>query len=199
MFFDHDLKIDKWHATKNNLQSQKRRHNQQQKTLSTKQNLVSIVISPRLETQIIKKCQISSSSNNYDMSTTKTNIRIHVIILAQNVLSHAHNVLDKNCYCGHFNCVKLHVHMQITHVGKEKETFWISQNALSRSLSTRVWMFRKMWFLKKMWDHQFTLSWQIFCLSRMKNNHNDAWKGASMCEKNSAWYPQKALSTTKKK
>ena len=152
-----------------------------------------------LETQIIKKCQISSSLNNYDMSTTKINIRIHVIILAQNVLSHAHNVLDKNCYCGHFNCVKLHVHMQITHVGKEKETFWISQNALSRSLSTRVWMFRKMWFLKKMWDHQFTLSWQIFCLSRMKNNHNDAWKGASMCEKNSAWYPQKALSTTKKK
>ncbi len=89
-------------------------------------------------------------------------------------LSHAHNVLGKKCLCGHGNCVEMHVYMQINHVGKEKEKqmFWISQNTLSRSLSTRVWMFRKKCF----WKTSETTSFH--CPDRFSACH--AWKTITM-------------------
>ena len=95
------FEFDKWHANKNDLLSQKRRHKHQIKTLSTKQNPVSIVMSTRLKIHLIKKCQISSSSNKYDMSTTKKKTCIHVIFIAPNVFGSA--VIKK-----HVKSAKIH-------------------------------------------------------------------------------------------
>ncbi len=83
------------------------------------------------------------SSRKKDDTTNKKNIVHKTKPCFHSDLSHAHNVLEKKCLCGHGNCVEMHVYMQINNVGKEKQMFWISQNTLSRSLSTRVWMFRK--------------------------------------------------------
>jgi hypothetical protein len=39
------------------------------------------------------------------------------------VLSHVNNVLEKKSLCGHGHYVEIHVHMQMDHVGKEKQMF----------------------------------------------------------------------------
>ena len=109
MFFVPHFKFDKWHATKNDLQSQKRRHKHKKKTVSTKQNPVSIVISTRLKFLLINKCQISSSSNKYDMSTTKNKTCIHVIFLAPNVFGTAvikTNVKSAKIHATNVKCQK---------------------------------------------------------------------------------------------
>jgi hypothetical protein len=59
------------------------------------------------------------------MSKICANVNLNVVTnhACGDVLSHVSNVLGKNSLGGHGHCVEMHVHMQMNHVGKEKQMF----------------------------------------------------------------------------
>ena len=51
--------------------------------------------------------------------TDNCNLNLMTNHTCGSVLSHAHNVFEKNGFCEHGNCVKMNVHIENINVGRE--------------------------------------------------------------------------------